>query len=623
MSTIRLTMAQALVRFLDHQYVRRDGVELKVFAAVVGIFGHGNVLGVGQALEEAASQGGMPYIQGHNEQGMVHMATAFAKERRRLQMMACTSSVGPGALNMITAAATATVNRIPVLLLPGDVFACRQPDPVLQQLESTHDYTESVNDAFRPVSRYWDRLTRPEQLLAAMRQAMRVLLDPADTGAVTICLPQDVQTEAFDYPASFFHKRVHDADRTIPAASALTRATAAVVGSRRPLIVCGGGVRYSQAEEELASFAEEFRVPIVETQAGKGALAWDHSFNMGAVGVTGSQCGNRLAAEADLIVAIGSRLTDFTTSSKTIFQNPDVKFVGVNVSGADAMKLDATQLVCDAREGIAALGRELRGLSYQSLHTLEELAGQKAVWNAEVNRLHGIVHPDGVAQTALLGLLNELLPPSAIIVCAAGSLPGDLHRIWKVQCPGTYHMEYGFSCMGYEIAGALGVKHADPQREVYVLVGDGSYLMLHSELITSLQENRKITVVLFNNSGYQCIHDLQKGHGSPGFGNEFRFRSLATGLLNGAPLPIDFAAHAESLGAIGLRANSLEQARAAVAIARRETRTTVIDVRVAPGTGTTAYGAWWRVDVPQVSATPTVMSAREDFESRLKDARFW
>ncbi|WP_029192837.1 3D-(3,5/4)-trihydroxycyclohexane-1,2-dione acylhydrolase (decyclizing) [Paenibacillus harenae] len=618
MKTVRLTMAQALLRFLDEQYVSMDGVEMKFVKGVMGIFGHGNVTGLGEALERSA--GSLAFIQGKNEQGMVHAAAAFAKQKGRRQIYACTSSIGPGALNMVTAAATATVNRIPVLLLPGDNFACRQPDPVLQQLEVQADYTVSAVDAFRPVSRYFDRIVRPEQLISAAIQAMRVLTDPADTGAVTLALPQDVQAEAYDYPASFFEKRVHVIDRRPPSRESVQRAAALLAGKKRPLIIAGGGVHYADAARQLAGFAEAFGIPVAETQAGKSALPWNHPLNMGAIGVTGSLAANRLAQEADVIIGIGTRYSDFTTSSKSAFGD-DVQFVNLNVSGFDSAKLNGLQLTADAREGLAALQEELSANQYRTGYGEAEIRERKAEWDREVDRLYALEHADGLAQTRALGVINETLLPSDVVVCAAGSLPGDLHRLWRSSEPRTYHMEYGFSCMGYEISGTFGAALAEPDRGVYAVVGDGSYLMLHSELVTSLQERRKITVLLFDNHGFQCIHNLQRGHGSDGFGNEFRYRDAGTGRLDGGFMPIDFAAHAQSMGAMAYKASTAEELREALLQAREETVTTLIEIKVVPGTNTPGYESWWRVEVPEVSESDKVNASRREMAEQIRKAR--
>ncbi|KIL41280.1 3D-(3,5/4)-trihydroxycyclohexane-1,2-dione hydrolase [Gordoniibacillus kamchatkensis] len=619
MSTIRLTMAQALLKFLDQQYICVDGVETKFVRGVFGIFGHGNVTGLGEALERSA--GSLVYLQGKNEQGMVHAATAFAKQKNRKQIFACTTSIGPGALNMVTAAATATVNRIPVLLLPGDNFASRQPDPVLQQLEVPGDYTVSATDPFKPVSKYWDRIVRPEQLMSAALQAMRVLTDPAETGAVTLALPQDVQAEAYDYPEEFFAKRVHYVDRKPPAPSALERAAELIAGKRKPLLIAGGGVLYAEATEELRQFAEAFGIPVAETQAGKSSLPWNHALNVGAVGVTGALAANLIAKDADLIIGVGTRYSDFTTSSKTAFAGPDVAFVNLNVSGFDSAKLSGAALTCDAKAGLEALRGALAARQYRSGYADGEIAALKARWDAEVDRLYGLECAEGLAQTRALGVIQESLAPSDVVVCAAGSLPGDLHRLWRPAEPKTYHMEYGFSCMGYEVSGAFGAALADPHRDVYAVVGDGSYLMLHSDLVTSLQEGRKITVLLFDNHGFQCIHNLQRGHGSDGFGNEFRYREQTTGRLTGSYMPIDFAAHARSLGAKAYKAATAEELREALREAKRESVTTLIEISVVPGTNTDGYESWWNVGVPEVSVSDKVLAANQALKNKLQTAR--
>lgn len=615
MDKIRLTMAQALLRFLDSQYVSFDGVETKFVQGLMGIFGHGNVTGIGEALER--SPGTLTFIQGKNEQGMVHAATAFAKQKNRLQIYACTSSIGPGALNMITAAATATVNRIPVLLLPGDHFASRQPDPVLQQLEVVSDYTVSAVDAFKPVSKYWDRIVRPEQLMQAAIQAMRVLTDPADTGAVTLALPQDVQAEAFDYPVAFFAKKVHFIDRRLPAPESLQRAVDLIKKKRRPLIIAGGGVLYSGAMKELAIFAKTFGIPVAETQAGKSSLPWNHPLNAGAVGVTGTLAANRLAADADLIIGVGTRYSDFTTSSKSAFRNEAVQFVNLNISAFDSSKLDAFAVTSDAKAGLQALHGALAAANYRAGYEPSEIAVLKEQWDREVDRLYAAEHEDGLAQTRALGVINETLGESDIIVCAAGSLPGDLHRVWRSVQPKTYHMEYGFSCMGYEVSGAFGAALAEPDKDVYAILGDGSYLMLHSELLTSIQEGRKITVLLLDNHGYQCIHNLQRGYGSDGFGNEFRFRSGTTGRLSGGYMPIDFSAHARSMGAAAYKASTAEGLREALLQAKHEKGTTLIEIPVVPGTNTGGYESWWNVGVPEVSVSEKVVAAHKDMKRNI------
>lgn len=619
MTTIRLTMAQALLRYLDQQYISVDGEETKFVKGVIGIFGHGNVTGIGEALER--SPGSLTYLQGKNEQGMVHTAAAYAKQKNRRQIYACTTSIGPGALNMITAAATATVNRIPVLLLPGDNFATREPDPVLQQLEVGSDYTISATDPFKAVSKYWDRIVRPEQLMTALSNAMRVLTDPAETGAVTLALPQDVQAEAYDYPAAFFERRVHYLDRRPPVRAALERAAEQIARARRPLLIAGGGVLYAEASAQLAAFAEAFGIPVAETQAGKSALAWDHPLNVGAVGVTGSLAANRLAREADVVIGVGTRFSDFTTASRSAFQHPDVSFVNINLNGMDAAKLGGEAVLADAREGLQALQEALQLRKYRSGYESSEVADLRRQWDAEVDRLYALKHEAGLAQTRALGIINDAIPSSSVIVCAAGSLPGDLHRLWRSAEPKTYHMEYGFSCMGYEVSGAFGVALAEPDREVYALVGDGSYLMLHSELVTSLQEGRKMTILLFNNNGFQCIHNLQREHGSDGFGNEFRYREAGSGRLTGEYMPMDFAAHARSLGAKGYRAENAEQLEQALRAAQAETVTTLIEIPVVPGTNSGGYESWWNVGVPEVSAEGKVVEAHGAMRRNRAKAR--
>ncbi|NRF92625.1 3D-(3,5/4)-trihydroxycyclohexane-1,2-dione acylhydrolase (decyclizing) [Paenibacillus frigoriresistens] len=619
MSTIRLTMAQALLRFLDQQYVSVDGQETKFVRGVMGIFGHGNVTGLGEALERSA--GDLTYIQGKNEQGMVHAAAAYAKQQNRRQIYACTTSIGPGALNMVTAAATATVNRIPVLLLPGDNFASRQPDPVLQQLEVVGDYTVSATDPFKSVSKYWDRIVRPEQLMSAAVQAMRVLTDPAETGAVTLALPQDVQAEAYDYPEAFFDKKVHYLDRRPPAKEAVNRAVACMVGKQRPLIIAGGGVLYADATKELMEFAATFGIPVAETQAGKSSLPWNHPLNVGAIGVTGALAANVLSKQADLIIGVGTRYSDFTTASKSAFANPKVQFININVSGFDSSKLSGIGITADAKEALSALKDALTAQRYVSGYETGYIGSLKAEWDGEVDRLYNAECEEGFAQTRALGVINQTIDPSAVIVCAAGSLPGDLHRLWRSSEPKTYHMEYGFSCMGYEVSGAFGAALAEPNREVYAVVGDGSYLMLHSEMVTSLQEGRKFTVLLFDNHGFQCIHNLQRGHGSDGFGNEFRYREAASGKLTGEYMPIDFAAHARSLGLKAYKASTPEELKEALLKAKEETVTTLIEIPVVPGTNTQGYESWWQVGVPEVSESEKVIAAHEEMKKNIQAAR--
>ena len=623
MKTFHLTMSQALLKFLDNQYIEIDGKQNKFVHGVFGIFGHGNVTGLGEALEYLDTD--LTYYQGHNEQGMVHAATAFAKQKNRLAIFACTSSIGPGALNMVTAAATATINRIPVLLLPGDSFACRQPDPVLQQLEVTNDYTITANDCFKPVSKYWDRISRPEQLMTSLLNAMRVLTDPVETGAVTLCLPQDVQTESYDYPESFFAKRVHYIDRRTLADRQLKTGVEKMVAAKKPLIIAGGGVHYSLACEALSDFADTFKIPVAETQAGKSAMHWEHSMSVGGIGVTGTAAANMLAKEADLVLVIGSRLSDFTTASKSLFQNPDVQILHLNVSAFDGKKMDGLLLQADAKEGLSVLKESLSHSNYQTDSSYQEtIQTYRNFWQEEVNRLYYHTTDENVnSQTNILGVLNDFVGPNDIIVSAAGSLPGDLHRLWRTTQPGTYNLEYGFSCMGYEVAGGLGVKLANPDAEVYVIVGDGSFLMMHSELITSIQENFKINIIVFDNNGFQCIKNLQMANGSRGFGNEFRHRSAQSNRLDGLPLAINFAKYAESLGAIGYFAENTNELKKVLALAKKENISTVIDIKVAPHTMSGGYESWWRVPVADVSNEEQVRSSHEKMKKKIQSLRIY
>ncbi|WKW34682.1 3D-(3,5/4)-trihydroxycyclohexane-1,2-dione acylhydrolase (decyclizing) [Pseudomonas viridiflava] len=643
MSTTRLTMAQALVKFLDNQYVEIDGVQSKFVAGVFTIFGHGNVLGLGQALEQ--DSGELVVHQGRNEQGMCHAAIGFAKQHLRRKVYACTSSVGPGAANMITAAATASANRIPLLLLPGDVYASRQPDPVLQQIEQFHDLSISTNDAFKAVSKYWDRINRPEQLMSAALNAMRVLTDPADTGAVTLSLPQDVQAEAWDYPDSFLQKRVHRIDRRPPSQAMLGDALALLVGKRKPLLICGGGVRYSGAAQALQAFAERFGIPFAETQAGKSAIVSAHPLNMGGIGETGTIAANRLAKEADLIIGVGTRYSDFTTASKWLFQNPEVQFLNLNVGAFDVQKLDGVQVLADAQVALQALTGQLESRDYRAAWGDAPRAA-KAELDAEVDRVYAVEYqPEGfvpeindhmdpavlrdfieltgscLTQSRVLGILNQNLPADAVIVAAAGSLPGDLQRAWRSTGVDTYHVEYGYSCMGYEVNAALGVKLAQPQREVFALVGDGSYMMLHSELATSIQERRKINIVLLDNMTFGCINNLQMEHGMNSFGTEFRFRNEETGQLDGDFVPVDFAMSAAAYGCKTYKVSTAEQLHEALADVQRQTVSTLIDIKVLPKTMIHKYLSWWRVGVAEVSTTGTTAQVYEKLNQQLAKAR--
>ncbi|MDD3425160.1 3D-(3,5/4)-trihydroxycyclohexane-1,2-dione acylhydrolase (decyclizing) [Sphaerochaeta sp.] len=619
MATIRLTMAQALLRFLDNQYIWFDGEESKFVEGVFGIFGHGCVVGIGEAL--ADEQNGLPFYQAKNEQGAVHAATAFAKEHNRRKIMAVTSSIGPGALNMVVGAGTATANHIPVLLLPGDVFASRQPDPVLQQIETPVDYTNTANDAFRSVSRYWDRVNRPEQLMSAMLNAMRTLTDPADTGAVTIALPQDVQGMAYDYPLEFFAKRVHYIERRIPTKSQLDRLAKLLSKATKPLVICGGGVRYSEAGDALAAFCQRFAIPFAETQAGKGTVLWDNPFNLSGIGTTGSQAANRLAKQSDLIIGVGTRFGDFTTCSKWLFQNPACEFVSINVASFDAYKLNSLPIVADAKLTLEALLSQPQLSGYTSSWG-QAIETERNLWKEEVDRLYQEVVPSSLSQARVLGELNDrLLPPSAIVVSGSGSIPSDMQRVWRTRVRGTYHMEYAFSCMGYEVAAALGAKIAHPDREVVTIIGDGAYTMLHTELLTSIQEGRKIIVVVLDNAGFHCIDNLQNSQGIVHYGNEWRRREDETGRLTGSSLSVDYALNAQSWGAVGLRADTIEELEQAVKQALAEKVSTLIHCHVAPKSMTKGYDSWWRVGTAEVSNNPKVVEAWTELQSEIAKTR--
>jgi 3D-(3,5/4)-trihydroxycyclohexane-1,2-dione acylhydrolase (decyclizing) len=617
MQTRRLTMAQALIAYLAAQHLERDGREHPFFAGVWGIFGHGNVAGVGQALQQ---QSRLRFYHARNEQAMVHLAAAFAKRSNRLRTFACTTSIGPGATNMITAAAGATINRLPVLLLPGDIFARRNVAPVLQQLEFPLSQDQSVNDCFRPISRYWDRINRPDQLPSALASAMQVLTSPADTGAVTLALPQDVQAEAWDYPISLFEPRVWHVPRPPADAATLRRAVEWIRGARRPLMIAGGGVLYSEATEALARLATGTGIPVAETQAGKGALPFDHPQNLGAIGATGTRAANIVAREADLVIGAGTRLGDFTTASTTAFQHPDVRFINVNVAAPDAYKHGGLPLVGDARVALEAIAAAVEGLRVD--HEYERrIAGLRAEWNAEVDRLFGIRHGPPLSQSEVIGAVNDCSRPEDVVVCAAGSLPGDLHKLWRTRRAGGYHLEYGYSCMGYEIAGGIGVKMASPESDVYVMVGDGSYLMMSSEIVTALQEGIKITIVLLDNHGYSSIKGLSLSLGSGGFGTEYRHRNPATGQLDGAIVPVDFVANAASYGARALRAATHDELRAALDQSRREVRTTVIVVETDLDHRVPGYESWWDVQVAEVSEMEPVQRARAAYEDAVRRER--
>ncbi len=640
MQTVRLTMAQALVRFLENQYVAYDDVEQPFVKGILMIPGHGNVVGLGQALLQEAHR--LEIYQGKNEQGQAHVAVAFAKHMKRKQIMAVTSSVGPGAANMITAAATATANNIPVLILPGDVYACRQPDPVLQQIEQPSDLSISTNDAYRPVCRYWDRIVRPEQLMSAMMSAFRVLTDPADTGAVCIGMPQDVEGEAYDYPESFFEKRVWRIERRPATEIAISQAVAAIKAAKKPLLICGGGVRYSEAHEAFRNFAEKYNIPFGETQAGKSALAWDHRLNLGGLGVTGCSSANEIAKDADVIIGVGTRYTDFTTSSKWLFKE-SAKFVNINVSEFQSFKLNAIPVIADARDALEKLTAALDG--YKTGYNGEiEAAIQK--WNQEYDRLAAIKFGEdyvpevndanansafrfakdinaNLPQTTALAAINSLIDPNDSVIGASGSLPGDMQRMWRAKGQDTYNMEYGYSCMGYEVSGALGVKFAvGDDHEVYSMVGDGAFVMLHSEFLTAVQEHKKITVVVFDNASFGCINNLQTAQGNATLCTEMRFRNPESGKLDGDFMPVDYAAIARAYGAKAFTVRTLAELESAVSEAKKIKNVPVlIDVKVLPKSMTEGYGAWWRVGSVEVGGTEANRKAWETHVEHEKVAR--
>ena len=618
MKTKKLTMAQALIEFLTNQYIEVDGKEKKFVKGVMGIFGHGNVVGLGQALEQYKDE--ITFYQGKNEQEIAHAAIAFAKQKDRQEIFACTASIGPGSLNMVTAAGTATVNRIPVLLLPSDSFACRQPDPVLQQVENPMDYNVTANDAFKPISKYWDRVSRPEQLMTAMINAMRVLTDPADTGAVTVCIPQDVQGEAFDYPEEFLQKRVWHIDRRAVTDKAAQRAADLIQTKKKPLLICGGGARYSQAEKELVEFAEKFNIPIAETQAGKGIIAFDHPLNVGAGGVCGTYSANILAKHSDLIIAVGTRMNDFVTSSKTAFDNDDVEILSINVAALDAYKMNSMALLGDAKVVLGKLTELLSQTGYISGYS-DEIRQAKEKWADVMDDLGDIDLDEGLSQTRVLIELNQLLDDEDIILSASGSLPSDLERVWQTKARGTYHLEYGFSCMGYEVPGALGVKLAEPDKEVYAFVGDGGFLMSHAELYTSIQEGKKINVLLFDNHGHQCIHNLQRSQGIDTFGTVFRQREEDTGGLTGQYVPIDFAGLAKSYGAKVYLVETLDELKTAIEQSKEDQVSTLIDIKVLPGTMTEGYESFWRVGTAQIAEDPRVIDAAKSMKDAVRKAK--
>ncbi len=613
----RLTTAQAIIGFLKNQFVSRDGKEHQFFAGCFGIFGHGNVAGIGEALQENPD---IRYTLCRNEQAMVHTAAAFAKMSNRLRTLVCTSSIGPGATNMLTGAAAATINRVPVLLLPGDIFARRNVAPVLQQLESPRSQNISVNDCFKPVSRYWDRIERPEQILTALPEALRVLTSPAETGAVTLALPQDVQAEAYDFPDEFLEKHVRVIPRPRGDAESVRRAAEWIRASKRPLIISGGGTIYSEATEDLSRFAGATGIPVAETQAGKGSLCYDHPQAVGAMGVTGTPGANLLARDADLVIGIGTRYSDFTTASKTAFQNPAVRFINLNVAEFDANKHAALPVVADALEALRELGKAVEDFRVEDSYR-DALAALRADWEKEVDRIHNLRHGPPISQGEVIGVLNEMTEARDVIVNAAGSAPGDLHKLWRTRDPKGYHLEYGYSTMGYEIAGGLGVKMADPSREVYVLVGDGSYLMMAQEIVTSLQEGIKLNIIVLDNHGFSSIGGLSRACGSGGFGTEYRKRR--DGQLQGEILEVDFVSNAASLGAHAVRARTREDFARAFASLREQNRTSVVVVETDLNARVPGYESWWDVPVAEVAGIDEVRAARKAFETGKKKERYF
>ena len=640
MKTVRLTMAQALVRFLENQYLAYDGREVRFVRGVFMIPGHGNVLGLGQALTQEAKK--LEIYQGKNEQGMAQAAVAFAKQMKRKQIFACTSSVGPGAANMVTACGTATANNIPLLVLPGDTYACRQPDPVLQQVEQIQSLSITTNDAFKAVCRYWDRIVRPEQLMSAMLNAFRTLTDPANTGAVCIAIPQDVEGEAYDYPESFFAKRVWTLDRRAPQAEVLGQAAEAIRKAKHPLLICGGGVRYSEAHKEFLDFAEEFGIPFGETQAGKSAVVWTHPLNLGGIGTTGCSAANEIARKADLIIGVGTRYTDFTTASRWLFKE-SAKFVNINISQFQALKLDAVPVTADAKVALPALAELLKG--YKPAYK-GEIEKARAKWQKELDRLDGFQYKNTktwkplvqdanigsvhrfakdinaqLTQTAALGLINAMIDPEDIAVGSSGSLPGDMQRMWRPNAVDTYNMEYGYSTMGYEVCGALGAKlAAGDDKEVYAFVGDGSFNMMHSELITAVQEKKKVNICLFDNASFGCINNLQVGHGNKTLLTEMRFRN-EDGLF-GDFMNVDYAKVAEGYGCKSYSIRTLGELKKALIEAKEiKDRPVLFDIKVLPKTMTDGYSSWWRCGDTEVSENPANLEAYRDMLKHLKTAR--
>lgn len=618
MKTKRLTVAQATIEYLKNQYVERDGIQNRFFAGCFGILGHGNVAGIGQALHQNLD---FPFYVARNEQGMVHTAAAFAKVKNRLQTFVCTSSIGPGATNMLTAAAAATINRIPVLLIPGDIFATRQVAPVLQQLESNVSQDVSVNDCFKPVSKYWDRINRPEQLITALPEVMRVLTSQAETGTVTLCIPQDVQAEAFDFPEEMFQKRVWYIGRNMPDQNLLSRAIALIKKSKRPIIIAGGGTIYSDATTILKKLVNRTGIPVVETFAGKGSLDYNEPQNLGAAGVTGTPGAIEMAKEADLVLGIGTRYSDFTTISKSAFQDPNVQFININVTEFDSFKHGALPLLGDAKAILETLDRELSNFKVGADYR-EKVESFNKGWDQFVEDIYSEKNGVPAFQGEVIGAVNSFSDPEDIVLCAAGSLPGDLHKLWRTRNPKGFHLEYGYSCMGYEVAGGLGAKMARPESEIYVMVGDGSYLMMSQEIVTSIQEKQKMTIVLLNNDGYSSIGSLSSSLGSEGFGTYYRYRNEATDQLDGGLLPIDYAANAASMGAHVIKAANVKELNEALKTAKTIDRTTVIYIEVDRKKAVPGF-AWWDVAVAEVSEKSDVKKSLETYKENKKTQKYY
>ncbi|MEQ6120279.1 3D-(3,5/4)-trihydroxycyclohexane-1,2-dione acylhydrolase (decyclizing) [Reichenbachiella sp. MALMAid0571] len=624
MSTIKLTVAQAVIKFLNNQYVERDGAENKFFAGCFGIFGHGNVAGLGQAIQQ---QNDLKYYQCRNEQSMVHTAAAYTKMKNRMSALVCTTSIGPGATNMLTAAAGATINRLPVLLLPGDIFAKRNVSPVLQQLESGASQDISVNDCFKPVSKYWDRINRPEQLIYSLPEVMRILTSPSDTGAATLALPQDVQAESFDFPEQLFQKKVWKIQRTRPDSSLLSEAIKLIKSSKKPLIVAGGGAHYSESLGVLKTFVDTTHIPVAETFAGKGALRYDDPHNLGAVGATGTPGAVEISKEADVVIGIGTRFSDFTTASKTAFQNPNVKFININVSEFDSAKHNGLMLQGDAKVILEELLESLRDFQVPKEYQ-DEVKNYNLSWDSKVSEIYGKRHKELMSQGEIIGSVNDFSDENDVVVCAAGSLPGDLHKLWRTKSSKGFHLEYGYSCMGYEIAGGFGAKMADPDREIYVMVGDGSYLMLAQEIVTSIQESYKLTIVLINNDGYKSIGSLSRSLGSQGYGTRFVERNegqVVTDSVNGQvvkTLPVDLAANARSLGAHVIECNNFDELQAGLKEAKNIDKTTVIYTECDRYEGVDGY-SWWEVPVAECSEMETVQEAYKDYSENKKKQKLY